>query len=206
MNSRASMEGGGKNVSMDVFREILLTQYAECFHQENAAEKLVNLREVKGKHIEMKSQFELLMSKLPSDPTAFKECVSIALFRKALHPTTAKRCLVDSTGAKHTVLRELQTGALLGATVQKELDDAEAALGKPSEERTPRGPAKRKFSSVSNTGPRSAAPLRPLVICHNCGKKGHVASVCRSAAAAPPPPPGGPPRGSQKSGKGRPRR
>jgi hypothetical protein len=208
MNIRLSLSGEGQeDVTMAIFREVLMQQYAECFRQENAADDLCNLRETRGLFIKYKEQFDELVSKLPADPAAFKECVLVALFRKGLHSTTGKRCIVDSTGARHTSLRELQRGAQLAAKLQARVDEEEREKKAVLAPLLPLEPKRKNFPLGHQ--PSQPGPKRRPKQCNFCGKKGHVQAECRSAQRAPRdlpgPPAGKPPPGASRPGNERPR-
>ena len=167
---------GDKEISFEIFTETLLQQYSEAFRKESAAEELLNLKEVKGKYDEYRRSFDLLVSKLPPDTKACRECMLVAQFRKGLHRSTAALVTIyPATGSKHTVLRDLQKHAKIAADmVAADLkSDLQILQGKASgKQETPRVlPAKRKI--VGGATPKNVRPSQTDVsvyVCHTCGK------------------------------------
>jgi Ty3 transposon capsid-like protein/Zinc knuckle len=197
----------GREITFVDFSEKFKEQFSESFRQENAAEQLCSLKEVKGKHDEYRLAFDRLLAKLPSDLAERNECWMVAQYRKGLHRSTAARALTDvTTCKKHKRLRDFQDAAKLGAeAVAAELkDDLEQLQGKPPVGRPeiPKNyPVKRK--NVEASHPKRKQPKLDGS-CHLCGKLGHFKKDCPAKQGGTTAPSGGYSKG--RSGKGRPRR
>ena len=113
---RPGLADDPKDITFEMFSEVLLGQYQPAFRQETAAADLLSLRERQGKFDEYRRKFDLLKAKLPFSPKEGLECLLVAMFRKGLHPSTADLVLLDpATGSKHANLRDLQQQAKVAA-------------------------------------------------------------------------------------------
>jgi hypothetical protein len=184
-NMARRIAGEGREPTMADYRHCLKLQYSDLFRQETAAEEFISLRAERGKHQAFQARWSKLLARLPADPEALKECLLVALYKKALHPSVAARVSVNpTTGSKHTVLKELETAALIAAqTEQSQAGDTQTpGAGKLRD--VPVQPArvqppKRKHQEVA-----VKLPLEEME-CHNCGQKGHLKKQCQLPQAGP---------------------
>ena len=208
---RPGLADDPKDITFEMFSEVLLGQYQPAFRQETAAADLLSLRERQGKFDEYRRKFDLLKAKLPFSPKEGLECLLVAMFRKGLHPSTADLVLLDpATGSKHANLRDLQQQAKVAAdSVSEKLRTApepkQREMAPPAAHRSSQkkgGKGRGREEAKGGSGRDKGGPR-----CFRCNRHGHLSSQCPAKSAGkqlPPPPPGKDRKWDQ--GKGHPRR